>query len=192
MARTQDGRARRTRNDIESCLTRRQALAGVGVAVLGAVAGCGKAAPDDASADQSYTTLHQTPTYVADGVGLSVPDEIPTVTATNNADLLVLPDDTDVEAEQAVDWLAADRAIALLGDAAERTWLAWARSDAYAETFDDRGFGDGEPDPQLVVGAAVGLHVSTYRHTWGNGPSDRDVLQALDEDLADIEAETPR
>lgn len=191
MTRTQADCARRARNYVKCCLTRRQALAGAAVATLGAVAGCGRAAPDS-SGDRSHAVLHQTPTYVADGVDLTVPEEIPTVNATNNADLLVLPGDTDVEAQRAVDWLAADRAVALLGDGAERTWIAWARSDAYAETFDDRGFGDSEPDPQLLVGAAVGPHVSTYRHTWGNGPSDRDVLRALDEDLADIEAATPR
>lgn len=181
----------RLRSD-ERRLTRRQVLAGAGIAAIGAVAGCSGVGGDDSPEEQEYTTLYQTPVYVADGVELAFPDEVPIVDAPINADLLVLPGNTDVEAEQAVDWLAADRAIALFGDAAEGTWISWVRSDAYSDTFDDQGVADGEPDPQLLVGAAVGLHVPTYRHTWGSEPQERDVLEALDEDLADIEARTPR
>lgn len=185
-ARTDRRRSRR-----RAALTRRRALASVGVALLGAVAGCSDFT-EPSTEEQSYPTLRQTPVYVADGVELSIPENVPTVSATTNADLLLLPGDTDVAAEQAVDWLAADRTIALLGNAAERTWIDWAGSDAYADAFEDRGLADGDPDPQLLVGAAVGLHVPTYRHTWGNEPDDRDILEALDEDLADIEERTPQ
>lgn len=171
--------------------SRRRVLAGVGAAAVGAVAGCGGIAHNEPP-DADYAVLTHTPTYVADDVDLSVPEAVPTVSATTNADLLVLPGDTDVGAEQAVEWLAADRVVALLGEAAERTWIEWAESEAYGDAFDDRGLADADPDPQLLVGAAVGLHVRTYRHTWGNGPDDRDVLAALDEDLADIEASTPQ
>lgn len=172
--------------------TRRRVLAGAGTALASALAGCGMFSGDDPPDDPEYTRLQRTAIYVDASVDLSVPDDLPSVTATNNADLVVLPGDTGVSAEQAVDWLAADRAIALLGDRAERTWLAWTRSDAYNDAFDGRGSSDAEPDPQLLIAAAVGLHVPTYRHTWGNGPSDRDILQALDEALADIESRTPR
>lgn len=172
-------------------LTRRQALASAGVAFLGAVAGC-SGVTERSPEEQSYPMLRQTPVYVADGVELSIPENVPTVSATNNADLVLLPGATDVKAQQAVDWLAADRAIALLGEAAEPTWIDWVRSDAYSETFEDRGVADGDPDPQLLVGAAVGLRVPTSRHTWANDPDDHDILAALDEDLADFEARTPR
>jgi hypothetical protein len=184
-------RTDRRRSQRRDALTRRQALASAGVALLGAVAGCSDFT-ERSPEEQSYPTLRQTPVYVADGVDLAVPDDIPTVSATTNADLLVLPGDTDVGAEQAVEWLAADLVVALLGEAAEPTWIDWVRSDAYSETFEDRGLADGDPDPQLLVGAAVGLHVPTYRHTWGNEPDDSDILEALDEDLADIEERTPQ
>ena len=112
--------------------------------------------------------------------------------APTNADLLVLPGDTDVGAERAVDWLAADRVLALLGEAAEPTWLSWARSDVYRDAFEGEGVGDGDPDPQLLVAGTVGLHVTTYRRTWSDGPRERDVLRALDETLVDLAGRTPR
>lgn len=62
-----------------------------------------------------------------------------------------------VDAEQAVEWLADESALTLLGDEAESTWLAWVQSDACADTFDAQGFGDAEPDPDLLVAAAIGL-----------------------------------
>lgn len=179
------------RSDVNRQLTRRQALAGTGAAVVGAVAGC-SGLGDDQPAELEYTILYQTPAYVADGVDLSVPEEIPTVSATNNAALLVLPGDTDATPAQAVDWLAADRTIALVGTTAESTWIDWVGSNAYADTFEDKGVADSEPDPHLLVGAAVGLRVPTFRHSWGNPPSDRDILEALDETLADIETRTPQ
>lgn len=172
-------------------LTRRRLVRNAGVALSVAAAGCGTLPGDGTPDEQSYDRLQQTAVYVADDVSLSLPEEIPTVTATNNADLLVLPGDTDIEAQQAVDWLADERILALLGGSAEDTWLSWARSDAYDDTFQDEGVSDSEPDPQLLVAAAVGLHVTTYRHSWGDGPRDRDVLRKLDEDLTDLDTRTP-
>ncbi|MFB6140868.1 MAG: hypothetical protein ABEJ26_10585 [Halosimplex sp.] len=173
-------------------LTRRTALrAGVG-ALLGSLAGC-SALPTDSSEpdDLTFERLDATAVYVADGVELSLPAEIQTVEATNNADLLLLSDEPDADAERAVEWLADDRVLALLGDGAEATWLSWARSDAFRDAFGDDGIADSEPDPWLLVGAAIGTAVKTYRNSWSDGPRDRDVLRALDERLAAIERETP-
>lgn len=167
---------------------RRRVLAATGAALSGAVAGCNALdglAGDDAP--ESYERLQLTAVHVADEVDVSVPGEVSTVDARNNADLLVIPGDTDTGAEQAVEWLADGRVLALLGDSAEGTWLEWTQSDAYGDTFDNQGYSDSEPDPDLLVAAAVDLRVTTYRHTWGNGPRDRDVLRALDEALVDIE-----
>lgn len=97
-----------------------------------------------------------------------------------------------VDAEQAVEWLADESALTLLGDEAESTWLAWVQSDACADTFDAQGFGDAEPDPDLLVAAAIGLDTPRYSRTWSDGPRDRDVLRALDETRVDIENRTPQ
>lgn len=175
--------------------SRRDFLAGASAALVGAVAGCSALVSDGPNGprdDREYGRLQVTAVYVADGVDLSMPDEVETVTGPSNADLLVLPGGTDARAEQVVDWLADDRTLALLGDGAESTWLSWARSDTYRDTFDGGGYGDSDPDPQLLVAAAVGLDVTTYRHTWGDGPRDRDVLDALDEVLVDVATRTPR
>lgn len=171
-------------------LTRRRSIVGA-AALAGTLAGCSALPGDDAPENQSYDRLQRTAVYVSPNVDLSVPADVPTVEGTNNADLLVLPGDTAYGPDQAVDWLAADRVLALLGDGAERRWLDWARSDAFEQAFGNRGFSDAEPDPTLVVGAAVGTLVHTYRHSWGDPPRDRDVLRALDEDLVSVASETP-
>lgn len=174
-----------------SPVTRRRALLAGGAALAVGLAGCTVLTDDRTPADQSFERLHLTAVYVHEDVDLAVPDDVPTVRAMTNADLLVLPGDSDADAEQVVEWLADERVLALLGDAAEGTWLAWARSEAFDEHFERRGSSDAEPDPDLLVAAAVGLDVPTYRHSWSDGPRDRDVLRALDEILIDLEQRTP-
>lgn len=174
---------------------RRQALAATGAALVGALSGCvtvpgGGSSGEPADTDE-YERLQRTAVYVEDGVDLSIPDDVPTVNATNNAGLIVLPGDTTVDAERAVDWLADERVLALFGDDAENTWLTWARSDVYSDAFRGQGVADGDPDPDLLVAAAIDVTVTTHRYTWGQGPDDRDVLQGLDEALAEIQARTP-
>lgn len=174
-------------------LCRRRLLAATGSALTAAIAGCSNlpSSGDSTPEDLQFEALHQTPTYVADDVDVSLPDEIPTVSATTNADLLLLTDDPDADVEQAVDWLADERVLALVGDDAERTWIEWARSDAYTDTFENEGYGDSEPDPDLLVAAAIDLQVTRYNRTWSDGPREQDVLRALDETLVDIEQQTP-
>lgn len=113
------------------------------------------------------------------------------MSAPADADLLVIPGDTTIGAAQAVEWLTDDRVLALLGSTAEATWLDWAQSEPFAEAFDPGGYADGEPDPLLLVAAKVGQDVPTYRHSWGGTPRNRDLLRAMDEDLAAIASRTP-
>ena len=172
--------------------TRRRALRTGGIALFSSLAGCSALTTDDAGPDDwTFEQLDATAVYVADGADVSVPSEVSTVDNANNADLLLLPDETTADADQVVEWLAADRVLAILGDGSEATWLSWARSDAFRDTFENEGFGDSEPDPSLVVGATIGLYVKTYRRSWSDGPRNRDVLRALDETLVAIENETP-
>lgn len=172
--------------------TRRSILQAIGIALLGSLAGCSALLSDSSRSEEpTYKRLDATAVYVADSVELSMPPEVETVDATHNADLLVLPGDTTTDAEQAVEWLAADRVVALLGDEAEATWFSWAGSDAFRDAFENEGYGGAQPDPPLVVGAKIGLYVETYRHSWDDDPSDREVLKALDKSLVAIEKETP-
>ena len=85
------------------------------------LAGCVGLTASDEPTDLELERLQTTAVYVDDGVDLTLPEEVETVGARTDADLLVLLGDTDVAAEQAVDWLAADRVLALFGDAAEPT-----------------------------------------------------------------------
>lgn len=179
--------------------TRRRALAGLAAALTGATAGCselghrlsGAGEADATPEDPSYERLDRVGVYLDDAVDLAVPEEVGTVGSPGEADLLVLPDDAEADAGQAADWLAADRLVALLGDESQATWLEWARSDAFAEAFGG-GYAEGRPAPQLLVGAAIGDRVTTYRTTWEGGPSDPDVLEELDEALVDVDQRTSR
>lgn len=175
-------------------LHRRRLLAATAATLTAAVAGCSSlpGMAEDTPADLTFDKLHETPTYVAEDADLSMPEEVPLVEAATDADLLLLPGDTGVDPQQAADWLADDRAIALLGDAAEPTWIDWERSDAFDETFENDGYGDASPDPDLLVGAAVEMRTTTYNRTWSDGPRERDLLRALDEILVDMAEHTPR
>lgn len=170
--------------------TRRRLLAGVGVTLTGAIAGCSMLATDESTDDPSLDRLARTAVYVDDAADLSVPDEVPTVSAPSNADLLVLPGDTDVGATQAVEWLTDDRVVALVGASAEGTWLEWVQTDVYVETFETRGYGDSEPDPDLLAAHAHGSDVTRYGRTWSDGPRERDLRRALDEIMVDVENRT--
>lgn len=121
--------------------------------------------------------------YVAPGVGVDVPERLEAVPATHNADLLVFPDETDTDAGQAVDWLAAGRSIALLGPEAESTFHGWARSDPYRDAFTG-GSADAEPDPDLLVAVPQDALVSTHQYTWATEYADREVFEALDDAFA--------
>ncbi|QKY20125.1 hypothetical protein B4589_006930 [Halolamina sp. CBA1230] len=158
-----------------------------------AVAGCSTLPVTGSTAEQLvFDELHRTPTYVADAVDLTLHEEIPTVRKPDLAELVLLPGDTEVGPEQAANWLTDDRSIALLGGAAEPTWIDWEESDAFAETFENEGIGDSEPDPQLLVGVTFENRTSTYGRTWADDPGERDLIQALDEILVSIEERTPR
>lgn len=177
---------------------RRGVLAGTAATLAAGLAGCAVLRDDDGldaedpPGTPTFKRLEDTTLYVAEGVDLTVTARVETTAEPTDAELLVLPDDTDVRAQRAAEWLTADRVLALYGLEAEPTWLDWAQSDAFDGAFDNRGHGDAEPDPQLLVGAAVGDHVTTFRRTWGDGPRDRDVLVALDGVLVDLAEMTPR
>lgn len=178
-------------------VTRRRMLAGTVAGFTAGLAGCATLPGDEVDGEPSpgtptFRRLGETTLHVAAGVDLTVPDRVETVSEPDGADLVVLPDDSDVDAGRAADWLTAGRVVALLGEAAQATWLDWVQSDAFHEAFPSGEHAEAEPAPQLLVGVADDDRVSTYRHTWGNGHSDRDVLEALDEVLVDLAEETPR
>lgn len=141
--------------------------------------------------DLTFDRLDVRAVYVADEAEISMPAEIETVDDPYNAHVLVLPDETDVDAEKVLEWLIDDGVVALLGDEAEAAWLSWDRSEAFEDAFANEGYSDAEPDPSLVTGAKIGIYVKSYRHSWGDDPRDRDVLRALDETLVEIEQATP-
>lgn len=165
--------------------TRRRILATSGVAIGGALAGCMDLRGSENTPDE-YETLQQRPIYVAAGVDLSVPDQVQIVDAPGDADLIVMPDTPDVEAARIVTWLEQTRAIALLGEESQSTWLSWVQSDAYVEAFDPEGIAEGDPEPDLLIAWDAGSEVSTAHYHWWTGPTDNDVLHALNETLEDI------
>jgi hypothetical protein len=172
--------------DLRDRCSRRRVIAGLGAAVSAALAGCGSTNDDSTPAEPTFDRLDATSVHVDDGVDLSLPAAVSTVENTHNAELLVLPGDAAVGTERVADWLADGKSLGLLGQEAEATWLEWARSEAVREHFDTQGVSDADPDPQLVVAAAVGLSLPTFRSTWSDEPTGRDVMKALDDALVDI------
>lgn len=172
-------------------VSRRHVLHASTVSSIGILTGCSALGETKPPEDQGYDRLQRTAVYVEENADISFPDEVQIVTAATNADLVLLAGETDVGVDQAVDWLAAEKAVGLLGDGAESTWLAWARSETYRDTFKGEGVVDSEPNPILLVAAAEDVMVSTYRRSWADQPRNGDLLRALDEILAAVETETP-
>ena len=167
-------------------MPRRRVLAGLSAAVAAGLAGCGSTPGDATPEEPTFDRLDVTSVHIDDRLELAIPEAVPTVDARTNAALLVFPGDATVDVEQVADWLADEKILGLLGPTAESTWIDWAESEAVNEHFDTEGTSDADPDPQLVVTAAVGLSLPTFRTTWGDEPVDRDVLEALDDALRDI------
>lgn len=173
--------------------TRRRLLQTAGTLPAVSLAGCAAVfeGPQTATSTPAYEQLPQTAVYTDDDVGIRLPESVPRVEAPTNADLVVLHANPAVEAEQAVTWLADERAVALLGDRAQETWLDWARSDAYRDTFEGGELAEADPAPHLLVAAASDTNVSTYRYSWGDQPSNGDLVRALDDAMVEIVNETP-
>lgn len=171
--------------------TRRRLLQTAGALPAVSLAGC--AGPFErsrtATATPEYERLRQVAVYVAEDVGIRLPEGVERVEAATNADLIVLHGDPEVDAEQAVNWLADECAVALLGDRAQETWLDWAGSETYRDAFGSEGRAAADPAPHLVVAAAVETDVSTHRYSWGDQPSNGEVVRALDDAMGEIAEE---
>lgn len=169
--------------------TRRRILSTSGITIVGTLAGCTDLLGNETTPEE-YEHLQQRPVYVAASVDLSIPDTVQTVDAPDDADLVVIPDKPNIEAPKAVEWLEQKRAIALLGEEAQSTWLSWEQSDAYVEAFDPKGGAEGDPEPNLLIAWYTGPLVTTQHYIWRPDPTDNEVLRALNDTLGDIEPRT--
>lgn len=174
--------------------TRRRLLQTAGTLPPLTLAGCAASVDDSPTATPTpeYERLPRTAVYVADDVGVRFPETVQRVEAATNAELVLLHGSPGVDADQAVTWLADERVVALLGDGAQETWLEWADSDAYRDSFGSEGRAAADPAPHLLVAAAVETDVATHRYSWGELPSNAEILRALEDALVDIESRTPR
>jgi len=165
--------------------TRRRILGCVGAALTAAVAGCETLSDDESTTptEPEYDHLKANSVYVADGVDVTVPERIPTVDDTTEADLLLIPADTTVDVAEAIQWLATGRVVALLGDGAQETWLDWIQSEAYEDAFGRRGYAESDPAPDLLVLVPGETGVTGHNYTWASGYDDRDVLEGVEDAL---------
>jgi len=169
--------------------TRRRFLQGVSALSVVSIAGCSVLSDNSTpTPTPEYDTLEETSTYRSDDVGLSLPEAVPRADSPEEAELVVVHGNPSVEPDQAVTWLTDGRAVALLGDAAAETWREWTSSDAYAEAFDDRGRAESDPAPHLLVAGANETTARTNRFSWADLPSNAELVEALDEAVADIVA----
>jgi hypothetical protein len=155
------------------------------------LSGCARFAHSDSNTTNNspeYYRLNNTAIYIADGVGLRLPEEANRMYRPESAELLILHGNLSVTPDQVVEWLREGRIIALLGERAESSWFDVIQSEAYREAFPTGGAGDADPDPQLLVAVAFGNRTDTYRKTWGNQPDNDELLVALDERVTEIES----
>ena len=173
-----------------SLLPRRRLLLVGGVSTVGTVlAGC-SGLDGSTTQEQPLGTLDRETIYVDDGVPLSVPDSVSTVTEPTDAGLVVLSGDTDRSPTQTAEWISDGSSVALLGDGCGETWNSWVTTGAFATNFDAMDAEWGQPGADLVVGTAIGLNLVTYGRTWEESPSDREVLRELESIAVDIEERT--
>lgn len=177
--------------------TRRTLLRTAGTALLAGLAGCTRQLrrPGDPATPTTptYTRLRETPAFLADGVDLELPDGVTQVETAADAGLVVLPPDPAVEPATAVDWLTDGTVLAVVGRPADEFVLRIHRSDAARNAFDSTGYGD-PSDPVDVMGAfAVGTqYISTAAYSYGDPPSDEEVVGDLEETLDTAAKKTTR
>lgn len=157
------------------------------VSILG-LAGCPSLTNSNPPPNQSreYDQLENTKIYVADDVGLRLPEGATRVDEPENARLIVLHGNLAETPEQVTTWLTEDCIIALLGDQAQESWLDVVQSEPYHEAFDSEGHSVGEPAPHLLIAVAIEDRTTTYRKSWGDQPANDELLAAFDETMADI------
>lgn len=158
-------------------------IAGVGGMPAVALAGCSDGAGGETPTPVAYDHLGRRSVYVAPSLDIQVPATVSTVGSRADADVYLLPGETDVGARRAADWLADGQIVALLGPAAEATWLDWVRSRAFADALGRQGAAESEPDPDLLVAIPREDIVATSRATWARGYDGTDVFQHLEEAL---------
>ncbi|MFB6309857.1 MAG: hypothetical protein ABEH64_01615 [Salinirussus sp.] len=169
----------------------RRWLLGAAAVTAAGLAGCGTVLGDGSPTQTPphYENLETTAIYVSPQLDLELPTRLADVAVSNpyNAELILLPADQNVGAEQVADWLADAKLVGLLGSEAQDTWRDWVESDGVDDHFDTRGVATSSPKPDLIVGYATGLTIATSRFTWAAQHNVRDVLQGLDEAVADAE-----
>lgn len=183
-------------------MRRRSLVASLAAGGLATIAGCTALAGVHDSPEESPTDGEQSPdeyellatqrVYVVSGVSLTLPADVPEADTAAEADVVVLPETTDVAAETGIEWLASGTAVAFVGTEGQATLVDWVESDAYAETFESRGFGVGSPPPDFLVAFGIDRqYVSTHSYTWGDtsNPDDGRYLGALEDALGDASGE---
>lgn len=184
--------------------TRRRLLAGLAVPATAVLAGCGGLLPESSTpTPEPITELQDRSIYVDGSLSLSVPDVAEAVESPADADIVVLPTDTDRSNATITDWLAADRYVAFVGAGGQDAWHEVKLSDAYAEEFGEPdamgercagsgGGGDGEStadcDPtDLFVIERLEDISATYGFIWNDtdDPSNRRYFEGLHDVLAD-------
>ena len=168
--------------------TRRGLIRGMGALSISGLAGCSVLSNTSppSTPTPAYDHLERTATYVSDDVGLRLPDKVPRVESPTFADLIVLHGNPGVDGEQVVTWLVDERWIALLGDRSQETWLTWTQQESYRDTFGDQERSRVGSTPHLLVATASETTVSTGRFSWSDLPTNSELVQALEEALANI------
>lgn len=168
-------------------LTRRRSLTVLVSITVAALAGC-SALNTDEETPNMYEHLQRHPVYIDEDIKYSIPESVQIVDSPTDAVLIVLPSSPDIGVFQAVEWLEQSRTIALVGDETQSTWRAWIEADAFEDTFDTAGIPEPDPETQLLIAWNTDSSFNVQEYKWSPGPSDDDILSALDDTLGNIES----
>lgn len=189
----------------DSARTRRDLLAALSVSAVGALAGCSDVLGEGSTpTPRSYPVLDGRTVYVDPALELSPPATVETVDSPGEADVVVVPADTDRGPSAIVHWLARGRYVVLLGGDAQATWHDVRDSGAYEAMLGERearastcsagesdvggsagATPDCEPPDMILAREATEIPATTVGTTWGgtDDPTARQVFEAIAEGI---------
>jgi|APHM01.1.fsa_nt_gi hypothetical protein len=132
-----------------------------------------------------YDYIDNRPVYISENIDLEFPPQMNRVTDTGDADAVVLSPDTQASIEQIVDWLRAQKAVSVSGNANRtfETWNVWEDTDLYQEVHQSRGRAETPPpdnSTRVHVKWKKGDIVASFSSDLDSNPDGNKIVELID------------